>query len=279
MLTTKINHVKAHIKRCTDVSLTDRRSHAFLAITAHAYSDGMPQRVLLSFKAFAGSHTGERISEAIIDIIDDYELKDTVEYIVTDNASNMREAMDVMFRMQDDMSHPNDDADHADGQTTVDDPSLWQDVPGLNLETVVELEGHQEHVSCFAHSLQLVVRDGLDVVSSGRPLMSKCSKIANIVHQSAFFRCEFERVMGSQGKSIPATNNTRWNSTFKQLHAFLSLDITPLNKVLCDTNRENLTLLPKDVAQLKELVDILTPFAEATDLTQGDQVVTIGCVV
>jgi len=38
-------------------------------------------------------------------------------------------------------------------------------------------------------------------------------------------------------------------------------------------------LLSKDVAQLKELVDILSPFSEATDLTQRDQVVTISCVV
>ncbi len=30
---------------------------------------------------------------------------------------------------------------------------------------------------------------------------------------------------------------------------------------------------------LDELVDILSPFAEATDLTQGDQYSTIGCVV
>jgi hypothetical protein len=72
-----------------------------------------------------------------------------------------------------------------------------------------------------------------------------------------------------RGKSIPATNDTRWNSTFKQLHAFVSLDATSLNKVLCDTNHQNLTLIPKDVAQLKELVDTLSPFSEATYLTQG----------
>jgi len=281
MLTTKTDNVKALMQRCTDVSLTtdiwtDRRSHAFLAITAHAFIDGMSQRALLSFKAFPGSHTAGRISEAITDVIDEFQVKQKVKYIVTDNASNMRKAIDVMFRMQDDMSDSNNDAEHTDGGATIDDPSFWQDVTEVNIEGVV---GSQEHLSCFAHSLQLVVRDGLDVVSSGRPFMSKCSKIANIVHQSALFRCEFERVMGSRGKSIPATNNTRWNSTFKQLHSFVSLDITVLNKVLCDNKHENLILLPKDVTQLKELVEILSPFSEATDLTQGDEVVTISCVV
>lgn len=280
MLTTKKDHIKALLGRCPDVSLTtdiwtDRRSHAFLAITAHGFVDGASQRMLLSFKAFAGSHTGERISEAIADVIDEHELQNKVRYIVTDNASNMRKAIDVMFSIQDDVPASNVDV-QEDGQSTVDDPSLWQDIADINIETVVGRD--LEHISCFAHSLQLVVRDGLDTISSGRPFMSKCSKIANIVHQSALFRSEFEKVMG-QGKSIPATNNTRWNSTFKQLHSFVSLDITALNKVLCDTNHQNLTLTPKDVAQLKELVQILTPFSEATDLTQGDQTVTISCVV
>ena len=52
-----------------------------------------------------------------------------------------------------------------------------------------------------------------------------------------------------------------------------------LNKVLSDTNHDNLNLSTKDIAQLKELVSILSPFAEATDLTQGDQSVTLSCVV
>ena len=124
MLTTKTDYVKALMQRCTDVSLTtdiwtDRRSHAFLAITAHAFIDGKSQRALLSFKAFPGSHTAGRISEAITDVIDEFEVKQKVKYVVTDNASNMRKAIDVMFRMQlqdDERSDSMDDADHTDGR-------------------------------------------------------------------------------------------------------------------------------------------------------------------
>ena len=99
-----------------------------------------------------------------------------------------------------------------------------------------------------------------------------------MVHQSALFRGEFELLVGP-GKSIPFTNDTRWNSSFRQLNAFVSLDLNLLNKLLCDTKHDNLTLSAKDIAQLKELVSILEPFAEATDLTQSDQSVTISCVV
>lgn len=182
--------------------------------------------------------------------------------------------MDVMFSKQDEKD---DQTTIDDDQTGIDDASLWGDLQaGLNLESV--FRGNHEHISCFAHSLQLVVRDGLAVVSSGRPFLSKCCKIANIVHQSALFRSRFEAVMGS-GRSIPSTNDTRWNSVFRQLHSFLLLDLGLLNQVLNDTNHSNLVLTAKEMSQLKELVNILEPFAEATDLTQGEYSVTLSCVV
>ena len=196
LVASKKERVKALLDRCIDVSLTtdiwtDRRAHAFLAVTAHAFIEGKPARVLISFMAFAGSHTGDRISEALIDAVEAFDLQNKVRCIVTDNASNMRKAIDVMFSMGDDVSTSADDS--IDDQTTIDDPSLWLDTD-VDMQSV--LGENREHLSCFAHSLQLVVRDGLAVVSSGRPFISKCCKIANILHQSALFQSQFEAVMG-----------------------------------------------------------------------------------
>jgi len=73
-----------------------------------------------------------------------------------------------------------------------------------------------QHISCFVHSLQLVVRDGLAALSSARGLLGKCSKLANLLHQSALFQSSYEQIMGS-GKVVPSPNDTRWNSTFRQL--------------------------------------------------------------
>ena len=84
--------------------------------------------------------------------------------------------------------------------------------------------------------------------------------------------------MGS-GRSVPSTNETRWNSTFRQLKAIVELDQLKLGTVLRDANQGNLVLTTKEVTQLQELVKILAPFAEATDLTQGDKIITISCVV
>jgi len=63
-------------------------------------------------------------------------------------------------------------------------------------------------MSCFAHSLQLVVRDSLAAISVIRCTLAKCSKLANLVQQSALFRSVFEAELGA-GKAIPVTNDTR----------------------------------------------------------------------
>jgi len=135
-----------------------------------------------------------------------------------------------------------------------------------------------ERLACFAHTLQLVVKDGLEVETSARPVMAKCTKMASLTHQSAHFRTAFESKFGSCA-SIPAANATRWSSMYAQLSAVASLDPVKLSTVLQDTDHANLILNVKERASLGELVDILQPFAEVTELMQGDKYVTISCVV
>lgn len=135
-----------------------------------------------------------------------------------------------------------------------------------------------KRLACFVHTLQLVVKDGLDVATAARPVVAKCTKIASLTHQSAHFRTAFEAKFGS-GASVPAANVTRWSSMFAQLSAVASLDSVKLTTVLQETDHVNLILNVKERASLEELVDILQPFAEVTELTQGDEYVTISCVV
>lgn len=135
-----------------------------------------------------------------------------------------------------------------------------------------------ERLSCFAHTIQLVVKDGLDTATSARPVVAKCTKIASLTHQSALFRAAFETKFGS-GASIPTANATRWSSMFAELEAVASLDPAKLVAVMQETDHANLVLSAKERASLEELVDILQPFAEVTELTQGDKYITISCVV
>ena len=76
-----------------------------------------------------------------------------------------------------------------------DDPSLWEDIDTDDVEAV--FSNLPVRMSCFAHSLQLVVRDGLASMGLIRSALAKCSKLTNLVHQSPVFRSAFEAQLGA----------------------------------------------------------------------------------
>ncbi|XP_064412856.1 uncharacterized protein LOC135356372 [Latimeria chalumnae] len=256
---------------------TDRRCHSYLAITAHTFVKCVSSTALVAFKSFKGSHTGIQIAEEIEHVIEEYNLIGKVQYILTDNAANMKKAFAVLKELQYEcntemMAETEEDCD-------LDDETLWQDLDiseSEDVDRVVE-KCCTERLSCFAHSLQLVVKDGLKKANIARPVMAKCTKFCNLLHQSATFRDAFEGKFGS-GRSIPAATDTRWNSTFKQLDAIAKLDQACLAELLNDHGHSNLIFTPKETLMLTEILEILQPFAEATDLTQGNRT-SIGCVV
>ena len=254
---------------------TDRRQHSFLAATVHFFENGVPQSKLASFKSFKGSHTGDRIGESLDAIIEEFGIRSKLVCIVSDNAANMKKAMTVL--MQPDQEQDNEDVDQNPGISVneFDDESLWEDSEDIeaSLAPICPIR-----VSCFAHTLQLVVRDGLTKTHSLRGAMAKCTKLSNMIHQSALFRSAFEEVFG-KGRSIPAANTTRWNSTLHQIEAIIGLDATKLEDLLKKSSLQHLICSGTQQSQLSELVAILKPFGDATDLAQGDSYVTSSCVV
>jgi hypothetical protein len=250
----------------TDV-WTDRRQHAYLGVTVHMFLSGKSVSHLLAFQHFDGSHTGQRIADALDEIVTENNLQGKIRYIVTDNASNMKKAMSILFE---EIS----DANVNSIESYLDDPTLYEDVdiPDSSLFEP------WKRIPCFSHSLQLVIRDGLQTTAGARSALAKVSKLANILHQSALFRNAFETTCGKEC-IVPESNATRWNSTFRQLKAVTGLDQQKLTEVLKSTSHENLIFSTKEVQQINELVTILAPFAEATDLSQSERTVSISCVI
>jgi len=180
---TKLQAAK-HVCLTMDI-WTDRRTHAFLGVTAHTFVDYVPDTVLLAFDS-KGSHTGIKIAEKIEQILVQNKLLVKVSAIVCDNASNMKKAIEVLDELalgeSSDAAVPNTVATEA---VPVDDESLWEDMSEADLANVdAVLRGHHiERVSCFAHSIQLVVKEGLACIKSST-VLSKCSALATLVHHS-----------------------------------------------------------------------------------------------
>ena len=289
----KVEAVQNKLSAAKSVSLTldiwtDRRCHSFLAATVHSFVRCEPLTMLLSFVSFKGSHTGLRIAAEIERIVEENHLSGKLAYLVTDNAANMRKAVDVFKAFQFSTEDETGESDASDAITedssTLDDDTVWQSLETDDAQCVEQVMAKNctSRLACFAHTLQLTVRDGVEKISCTRgqnmkTVMGKCVKIANLCHQSAQFRELFEEKLGT-GRSIPAANATRWNSVFTQLQAVINLDRVKLEDFLRSAEQSHLVITVRDFAMLQELVDILEPFAEATDLTQGQKYATIGCV-
>ena len=77
---------------------------------------------LLNFAAFKGSHTGARIAAELEKVIDEHSLHGKVVHIVSDNASNMRKAFELL-RLKD-----MDEGAATGTDDLLDDDALFQDL-------------------------------------------------------------------------------------------------------------------------------------------------------
>lgn len=146
----------------------------FLGVTAHFMeidrSNPRLQTVLLSCERFTGSHTGQRISDAFKEICDYFYIKQKIDYIICDNASNMKKAFTVCFPSG--TSNEDDDEGLENGDRWEDLSEEYQD----DMETT-RSSCRQQQLQCFAHSLQLVVRDGLKETKVLSSAMAKVTKL------------------------------------------------------------------------------------------------------
>lgn len=75
------------------------------------------------------------------------------------------------------------------------------------------------------------------------------------------------------GKTLVSKNETRWNSQLKMIRRLLEIDV---EKVV---DRKEFSLNSYEKAVLRELVEVLEPFEEATDMLQGEKYNSISFVI
>ena len=130
------------------------------------------------------------------------------------------------------------------------------------------LQTEIKHHSCFAHVLQLVLKDGFKDSNNTARILKKCSKIMKFVKKSTLAT----EILENENK-LQIANQTRWNSKLKMVRSILRISVEKLNVL----NTSKLTINARNV--LNELLDILSPFKEATDPTQLDNHVNAGLII
>ena len=241
-----------------------------------------------------GSHTSEKLLEYYDSIIHEFQIQDKLSRIVTDNASNNIKAFENLIipgfeqyftaenedRIDDNTFNSNDDVhDETDNESDVNTFTSIDNSIEINMNTVKEsfdnIASRSElRLPCFAHTLQLVVCDGLQEATCVKHIVAKISKIARFAHSSVLFAEKLEHI----GKSIPKANKNRWNSQLNTVQKVIEIPMAELNSILTELKRKELCLSVRDWSVLNEFISLLALFGEATTITQAQNSPSISLV-
>jgi len=275
---------------------SDRRNRAFIGVTAHFIGINFSfLSHVIAFKQLSGSHTAELIVHELDEIIDSYGIRSKIVRIVTDNGANVIKAMRFFNDDSNDSEtrSPDDPVDISDSsaydEIVIDSdeeiseeedmsgdesdqwPAVFQDTIGL----LDSGKNESANLRCYAHTMQLVIKDSLKSITSLSALTKKCFSIAQKSHNIQAFS---EAIANSKLKSIPKFNVTRWNSelqTLKGVANIYSQAACTVEKILTDNKLAHLKLKPGQIEVLDGIIEVLSPFEVATDLLQGESYCTI----
>ena len=114
-------------------------------------------------------------------------------------------------------------------------------------------------LGCLCHTLQLLIQEVYncdeykEILQTARRLVGKVRK-SSIAMQKIVSRC---------GKTVISDNSTRWNSTYLMVNRLLEIKVQ-LNEVLDEMKIDS--LLTSEWGVLQEIVSLLEPFREQTDI-------------
>jgi hypothetical protein len=149
-------------------------------------------------------------------------------------------------------------------------PSDVEDVLKQFLDSIV-IDDESFRLPCYAHSIQLVVKDGLKGSTCVQSSLEKISKIAKLSHSSTVVAERLENIQ----VCIPNANKTRWNSQYELVMTITGIQPSDLNDILIQTQHRELCLKSLDYQMLNEFSSLLTLFAEATTISQAQNAPSI----
>ena len=258
LLTKKHEAIKSKLRdilaKAEGVSLTldlwsNRVMKGFLGITCHFILNWSMYSLMLECKRFKGRHTAENIYTYYCEATTSHNIKGKVITTVTDNASNVVKAFSIPGYYGDCKSQDYDEDEEADER----------EMNAIDLHD--SLDYVSQHDTCFAHTLQLVIKDGFKQIGAVSTILGK---VATIVSYICWSQSATEILEGET--RLQLKNSTRWNSELRSIKSILSVSEDKLR--LLDTAH----LTAHDKIILDDLIQILTPFQEATDLTLGANV-------
>uniref|UniRef100_A0A1X7UAS2 DUF659 domain-containing protein n=1 Tax=Amphimedon queenslandica TaxID=400682 RepID=A0A1X7UAS2_AMPQE len=126
--------------------------------------------LMLECKRFKGRHTAENIYSYYCEATTSYNIKGKVITTVTDNASNVVKAFSIPG-YHGDLQDYDEDEEEDEGEMNATD---LHD----------SLDYVSQHDTCFAHTLQLVIKDGFKEIGAVSTVLEKVATIVSYVRRS-----------------------------------------------------------------------------------------------
>lgn len=118
-------------------------------------------------------------------------------------------------------------------------------------------------MSCFAHTLNLVVTQSIEANDLLKPLFAKCRETVGFFKRSNEAARRLAQLSSSSCKKLKQEVPTRWNSTYFMLQSLLSLR-DGVYSTLTLLKRDDLKFSDEDWELIAGSVELLRPFEEVT---------------
>ncbi|XP_028307237.1 zinc finger BED domain-containing protein 1-like [Gouania willdenowi] len=138
-----------------------------------------------------------------------------------------------------------------------------------------------EHVMCFAHTLNSVVKDAIKADAELTPTLEKCCEIVAFFHQcrkASDMLKEVQRQLQMPEEKLIKAVETRWTSVLDMLKK-LSDQQQAVVTALCLSGKSALCLTEEEWSTISQTIKALKPFDEATQEVLGEQLVTVSKVL
>jgi hypothetical protein len=219
---------KAHYVALTTDAWTSRSTEGYMAVTVHFIHEFKMHSRVISTKKIEERHPAETLKRLLLEVAEEWKIKEKVVAVVTDNASNIKKAVN---------------------------------------DAAKELKSGWRHVSCFAHTLNLVVRAAIDEAPGFNPLLSKCRDVVNYFHRSviAADKLRSNQLCNGQvvSKKLKADVATRWNSLLLMVKSLLDVK-DAVSSSLAMLGKLELLFTEDEWESLRIIIVLLRPFDEVT---------------
>lgn len=285
----EIQNVKISI--VLDIWSKNGLSESYLGVLAQYFDHKSLsiKKVLLGLKIMQGSHTAENIYNVLQVVLKEWEiLEENILYYVTDNGANVVKALKTcIYKFIPLINNEICEGEETDLENTSDieanlDVSFGDEDVNNDVNQFENAErdhnayfDYSKRVSCIAHQVTCVIRKCVDGSSKLSPIIKAAIKLIKAITKSGNNKQLLLHY--TKGKGLLTLSQTRWVYTYYVLDRLIELK-EHVEKVVAEKEIvDGLDAIKWN--QIKQIKDLLSPFAKIVKDLEGDRYTTLSGVL